>query len=105
MVTADPFNLKKLRTLVEEETAAQEPSVLITRHPCVLLTREHQEPPLVSEDLCTGCRTCLRLGCPALNFSDEKACVNRTICNGCGLCLQLCRFHAIQQEAAQKEET
>jgi heterodisulfide reductase subunit A len=47
----------------------------------------------VSEELCTGCRTCEAL-CPydALEYDAEKKImrVNETICKGCGCCAGAC---------------
>ena len=54
--------------------------------------------PSVDEDLCTGCKKCLR-ACAndALVFDSEKKkmTVNYTNCVGCGRCLGACNFDAI----------
>ncbi len=54
--------------------------------------------PSVDEDLCTGCKKCLR-ACAndALVFDSEKKkmTVNDTNCVGCGRCLGACNFDAI----------
>jgi len=91
----DAFDLKAVKTTIKEELAAGEPSVVIVRRPCVFLLTEFDEPLIVDSELCTGCGTCIRLGCPALSLKDEKAMINSAICNACGLCEQLCRFDAI----------
>ncbi|MBW6464182.1 MAG: indolepyruvate ferredoxin oxidoreductase subunit alpha, partial [Firmicutes bacterium] len=91
----DAFDLKEVRAKIKEELAAKEPSVVIVRRPCVFLLAGFDEPLHVESELCTGCGTCIKLGCPALSLKDEKAMINSTICNACGLCEQLCRFDAI----------
>jgi indolepyruvate ferredoxin oxidoreductase, alpha subunit len=91
----DAFDLKELRSTIKEELAAKETSVVIVRRPCVFLLKSFDMPPEVDRDLCTGCGTCINLGCPALSLKDEKAIINSTICTACGLCEQLCRFDAI----------
>lgn len=104
-VTAvDAFDLDLVRTTVKEELLAEEPSVVIIRRPCVFLLSEFDEPHYVDEELCTGCKVCIGLGCPALSFKDEKAVINQTICTACGLCEQLCRFDAIKPAAGKAGE-
>ena len=92
----DPGDLKALETALREETAADEPSVIICRKPCMLLKYVKPKKPLaVDEDKCRGCRGCMRLGCPALRFKGGKARIDATQCVGCSLCAQLCAFGAI----------
>ena len=98
----DPYNLGETRQILKEEVAAPEASVVVSRRPCVLLHREYGPPYLVDPDLCTGCRRCLRLGCPALEKvgkgREVKVRINPLLCTGCGLCAQVCRFDAIGRE-------
>ncbi len=103
VVTADPFDLVQLRETIKAELAVREPSVIITRHPCVLLSRGIVEPLQVDPDKCNSCGRCLRLGCPALSKQEEMALINPTICSGCSLCEQLCRFEAIVPRDGVKE--
>ena len=92
----DPGDLKALETALREETAADEPSVIICRKPCMLLKYVKPKKPLaVDADKCRGCRGCMRLGCPALRFEGGKARIDNTQCVGCSLCAQLCAFGAI----------
>ncbi len=92
----DAFDLEELRTTIKAELEAGEPSVVIVRRPCVFLLSTFEAPPEVDQEACTGCGTCIKLGCPALSLKEEKARINRTICTSCGLCEQLCRFDAIK---------
>jgi len=93
--TVDPLDLEAIKTVVKEETAAQEPSVIIARRPCALLNKETGTPAKVDKDLCTGCGLCVSLGCPAISMDDKKAGVNPVLCTGCGLCLQVCKSGAL----------
>ncbi len=92
----DPYDLKACETAVKEELAAEEPSVIISRRPCVLLKSVKHEAPLkVEADKCKSCKRCMGLGCPAISLKDGKAKIDNTLCVGCGVCKQLCAFDAI----------
>ena len=91
----DPYDLKATEEVVTEELAAPEPSVIITRRPCVLLKSVEKHPPYqVEPDKCKGCKMCMRIGCPAISWKDKKAVIDPTQCVGCGVCEQLCKFAA-----------
>ncbi len=92
----DPYDLKACEKAVKEELAANEPSVIISRRPCVLLkTVKHEAPLCVDKDKCKSCKKCMTLGCPAISLKDGKAKIDTTLCVGCGVCKQLCAFDAI----------
>ena len=92
----DPYNLKGCDTVIKEELAAEEPSVIISRRPCVLLKSVKALPALkVEADKCKSCKRCMTLGCPAISMKDGKARVDATLCVGCGVCQQLCAFDAM----------
>jgi indolepyruvate ferredoxin oxidoreductase alpha subunit len=92
----DPLDLKQTREALKEELAAEEPSVIIAQRPCVLLEKPSGIVYTV-DDRCTGCKVCLRTGCPGLEFRDEVVTINPLQCSGCGLCAQVCAFEAIQK--------
>ena len=92
----DPYNLKECETVLKEELAVEEPSVIISRRPCVLLKSVKTLPSLnVQADKCKSCKRCMTLGCPAISMKDGKAVIDNTLCVGCGVCKQLCAFDAI----------
>ncbi|AJE03346.1 indolepyruvate ferredoxin oxidoreductase subunit alpha [Geobacter pickeringii] len=101
----DPFDLEQTRTALSEEMNRPEPSVIITNRPCVLVKREGVfEKGLalsVDPDHCSGCKACLKLGCPAIEWQPApdgkkgKAFIDPLLCNGCDVCRQLCKFDAI----------
>ena len=92
----DPYNLKECETAIMEELAAEEPSVIISRRPCVLLKYvKHEKALAVDADKCKSCKRCMGLGCPAISMKDGKAHIDATLCVGCGVCKQLCAFDAI----------
>ena len=94
----DPYNLEQCDTVLKEELAAQEPSVIISRRPCALLKYvKHKAPLAVDADKCVGCKACMKIGCPAISIIDGKAKVDATQCVGCGVCEQLCKFGALTE--------
>ncbi|MBO6299537.1 MAG: indolepyruvate ferredoxin oxidoreductase subunit alpha [Lachnospiraceae bacterium] len=98
----DPYDLKACDAAVKEELAANEPSVIISRRPCALLKYvKHNAPLTVNKDKCVGCKSCMRIGCPAISIKDGKARVDATLCVGCGVCEQMCGVKAF--ESTKKE--
>jgi len=95
----DPYDLAECERVVKEELAAAEPSVIISRRPCVLLKYvKHEKPIEVAKEKCVGCKACMRLGCPAISIREGKAEIDATLCVGCGVCTQLCKFDALKQK-------
>lgn len=93
----DPYDLAECDRVLKEELAAAEPSVIISRRPCVLLKYVKHEAPLkVDVNKCVGCKSCMKLGCPAISIKNNKAVIDTTLCVGCGVCKQLCKFDALQ---------
>lgn len=93
----DPYNLKECESVILEELASDEASVIISRRPCVLLKYVKTNPALkVNNDACRGCKACMRLGCPSISFKNGKAKIDATLCVGCGVCQQLCGFGALE---------
>lgn len=106
----NPNDINLVKETLKWALSLDEPSVIITRWPCVLkkLTAEDrlefanvfQAKYKVNDEICTGCKLCLKGGCPAISLNVEK---NRTVidslqCVGCGVCSQICRVKAIVKE-------
>lgn len=92
----DPYDLKAVEEAVTEELAAKEPSIIISRRPCVMIKGTVHKPPIsVDESKCVGCKQCMSIGCPAIAVKDKKAHIDPTLCIGCKVCLQMCKFEAI----------
>ncbi len=93
----DPYNLEETEQAVKEELAVAEPSVIISRRPCVLLKYvKAKKPVVIDKDKCRSCKRCMKLGCPSIRMdANGKADIDTTLCVGCGVCEQLCPFDAI----------
>jgi indolepyruvate ferredoxin oxidoreductase, alpha subunit len=100
----NPFDLEETKRVLKEEMDRPETSVVVTDKPCVLVKREgvYKRGPLytVQVEKCTGCRACLKLGCPAIQWRPDEGSrgvsfIDPTLCTGCDVCRQLCKFDAI----------
>jgi len=103
----DPFELKSLEDSIKEALVFPEPSVIITKRPCILLKGYKPEKHIVSINRakCVKCGLCWKMGCPAIERdpADGKTMINATLCVHCGLCANVCRPGAINQASGKKE--
>ena len=107
----DPNDLKAVDEALDAFMDLDEPSVIITRWPCVLKKFSEQDlnefeglfstKDMVDAEKCIGCKLCQKTGCPALIFDAEakKVRIDRTSCVGCDVCMQVCPTGAIVKEA------
>ena len=92
----DPFDLVQCEKALKEETVKDEPSLIIARRPCVLLKSVKYDLDVnINRDVCTNCKMCMKLGCPAISMVENKPQINKTLCTNCGLCINVCKFNAI----------
>lgn len=96
--TVDPYDLETTGKVIETELNTDEPSLIISKAPCVLVTKQMVgQRRTVDAQKCKSCGICLKLGCPGLERSgkDDPPKVNELLCAGCGMCQQVCKFSAI----------
>ena len=100
-----PYDLEQVKSTLQEEINRQEASVIISQAPCVLHRREFKPlggPLNIDDNACIGCKACLQIGCPALEWHPEgnrgKARINSDLCTGCTVCAQICKKDAIRRE-------
>ena len=97
VVEVDAFDIETLEKTVKEETARDEVSVIITKSPCVLLSKAKKPLYTAHADKCKKCGMCMKPGCPAMTKNpDGTIHIDDTMCTGCGLCERLCKFDAIE---------
>lgn len=99
VIEVNAFDIKQLEEVIKEEIAKDEISVIITKSPCILLSKA---PVKVQAKIvpgkCKKCGMCLKPGCPSIiKQSDGTVAINDTMCTGCGLCIDLCKFDALEK--------
>ncbi len=110
----NPWHLEETEQVIKEELDKDDPSLVISEGPCMLLRRafkKYNKPLQVDSTKCIGCKSCVNLGCPAISFhpvegdmattADGKkrkgiSRIEASLCPGCHLCFQVCKFGAIQ---------
>lgn len=110
----DPNNLKVVKETLDWAFELEEPSVIITRWPCVLKKFSQQDieefnNPFISKcevnnESCIGCKMCIKTGCPAISFDKEAhlASIDKNQCVGCNVCSQVCPKEAITKSISKE---
>ncbi len=98
VTVCDPYDLKDCEKTIGDALSRKNPSVVISRRPCALLKNvKHNTPLHVNTDKCVGCKSCMKIGCPAISIKDGKARVDDTLCVGCDVCASLCPVDAFER--------
>jgi indolepyruvate ferredoxin oxidoreductase alpha subunit len=99
--TIDPYDLTGMLRVLEAAKVRKGVRVIIAKQMCVIVARRagvKRGRYAVNHETCTGCGTCVRFGCPAIEVTDEKARIN-DLCSGCAICARICPVGAISREA------
>ncbi|MBR6801183.1 MAG: indolepyruvate ferredoxin oxidoreductase subunit alpha [Eubacteriaceae bacterium] len=109
VTTINPNDLSSVDEAINSAMEYDGPSVIIARYPCALkrFSKEDKsefgemyvERYSVDAEKCTGCKNCLRSGCPAISFdkTENKAKISDDSCLGCSICSQICKHDAIKK--------
>jgi indolepyruvate ferredoxin oxidoreductase alpha subunit len=102
MQVIDPLDMETSKAAFKKAYATDGVKVIIARQPCVITAKRmgmRRKQYEVLEDLCEGCKRCVKFGCPAMEVRDGKAFIGDT-CAGCGVCTHICQFGAIKARGA-----
>jgi len=105
--TVNPLDLSETKKAIEDALKLDIPSVIITKYPCVLKKSTQEEIEdygldrkacVVESTECRKCKMCLKSGCPAISFEQDKgSIIDENMCVGCDVCLQICPFDVIKK--------
>ena len=89
-----------MQKAVDDALASTERAAIVCRRPCLLIKRIKHDRGLcvVDTDKCIGCKSCLRVGCPAVMVKNKKAFIDPNQCVGCTVCAQVCPKGAISRK-------
>ena len=103
--TVNPLLLDEVNKALDEALEKDEPTVIITKWPCILKKFSKQDKEeydlspkncRVDQDKCKKCKLCSKCGCPAI-YAGDIISINEASCTGCGVCKQICPFGAIEE--------
>ncbi len=98
----DQYDYKATKELINREIDTDALSVIIPTRPCVLAPKRIKDRQLVViPDKCVGCKRCLRIACPAIDFKNNKAIIDEFLCTGCEVCKNVC---PVEGAIVHKEE-
>lgn len=101
----NPNKLDEVNKALDEAMAKDEPTVIITKWPCILKKFSPQDKKefdlspkkcSINQDKCKKCKLCIGVGCPAIHSGDNIE-IDKVSCTGCAVCKQVCPFNAIEE--------
>lgn len=106
VVEINAYDLQGIKEAIREARDTEERVAIIIKSPCRLLKGvPKEESPQVDTEACKKCKSCLRLGCPAISLGDEGyPVIDALNCTGCGLCEQVCKYDAIKVKDQEVSE-
>ena len=101
----NPNHLDEVNKALDEALAKDEPTVIITKWPCLLKKFSDEDKAAfdmpttkctINQEKCKKCKTCVAVGCPAI-YSGDEITIDKNSCAGCKVCMQVCPFDAIEE--------
>ncbi|MCL7410770.1 MAG: indolepyruvate ferredoxin oxidoreductase subunit alpha [Methanosarcinaceae archaeon] len=97
----DAYDRKATEDVFKRAKEYNGTSVVIAEQACVINARRmgiKHKPYVIDVGKCTGCKQCVKFGCPAIEFDAKgKHSKITALCTGCGVCAQICKFDAISE--------
>ncbi|WP_425446462.1 thiamine pyrophosphate-dependent enzyme [Dethiothermospora halolimnae] len=97
------YEYKEAKKLIDGEIGYDGLSVIVVNGPCALKYKLEKPHYYVDPNICIGCRSCIRTGCPPLKMKEYegieklKSSIDSDMCVGCGVCAAVCPVDAIKQ--------
>lgn len=102
ITVVDQFKYKETKEAINNAMKRNGLSVIITTRPCALNFKVKKPHYYVDENICIGCRSCIRTNCPPISMKlydgkDKKnSYIDSNMCVGCSVCSQVCPVGAIK---------
>lgn len=103
VISIDQFDYKEASKVIKEEISHKGLSVIIATRPCALKYKIKETAYYVDQQVCIGCRSCVKTNCPPIQMRKYdgieklKSSIDKDMCVGCGLCSQVCPVGAIKR--------
>lgn len=101
--TVSPNDLVTFINVLKTTKSLPGVKVIIARQPCVISEKRAKivrGQYTVHQDMCIGCKACIKFGCPAIELIGGLASIT-SLCSGCGACVQICPVGAIGREVKE----
>ena len=106
VVTVNAYDLKAVMEAVKTAAESEGVYVIINKQPCALEKKNAKARRgmrcEVIEDKCRTCKSCMKIGCPAVILKEGRIHIDASSCNGCGMCRDMCHFDAIRKIEPEK---
>ncbi len=101
------YNLSEIKKAIDHSLNTNDVSVIISKQPCALIKDviKSTKPVCYSIDpeKCKLCKSCMKIGCPSISFSNNIIKIDPTTCVACSICYQTCKFGAIKMINKEKQ--
>lgn len=105
ITVVDQFKYKETKDAISAAMKRENLSVIVATRPCALNFKIREPHFYVDEDICIGCRSCIRTNCPPISMKlypgkDKKnSYIDPDMCVGCSVCSQVCPVGAIKRSS------
>jgi indolepyruvate ferredoxin oxidoreductase alpha subunit len=109
ITVVDQFKYKETKEIINNAMKRLGLSVVVTTRPCALNFKIKSPHFYVDENICIGCRSCIRTNCPPISMklypgkTKKNSYINPDMCVGCSVCSQVCPVGAIKCSAENEQ--
>ncbi|ERI95196.1 putative indolepyruvate ferredoxin oxidoreductase, alpha subunit [Clostridiales bacterium oral taxon 876 str. F0540] len=105
----DQFKYKETKEIILAAMKREGLSVIIATRPCALNYKVKEPHFYVDENICIGCRSCIKVNCPPISMklyegkTKKNSFIDPDMCVGCSVCSQVCPVGAIKRSSEKTE--